>query len=154
MKKQIYALAVTALMAGTIFTSCQSSTEKVADAKEEVKEAKQELKEERQDANAEAQKAADAEAWRIFKAETEVKIKDNDARIAELKVRKAKPGKVLDPLYAKQIEGLEKRNRDLNARIDNYVPGQTNWEAFKSEFNHDMDELGQALKDLGVDNKK
>ena len=31
---------------------------------------------------------------------------------------------------------------------------QSNWESFKREFNHDMDEIGQALKDLTVDNKK
>jgi hypothetical protein len=38
--------------------------------------------------------------------------------------------------------------------MDTYEKKQSDWESFKREFNHDMDELGQALKDLTVDNKK
>jgi DNA-directed RNA polymerase subunit N (RpoN/RPB10) len=34
-----------------------------------------------------------------------------------------------------------------------YEKSQSDWEAFKREFNHDMEELGKALKDLTVDNK-
>jgi hypothetical protein len=33
-----------------------------------------------------------------------------------------------------------------------FIPGD--WESFKREFNHDVDELGQALKDLTVDNEQ
>ena len=54
MKNQIYTLAVTALMAGTIFTGCQSSDEKVEAAQDKVQEAKQDLKEVQKDANAQA----------------------------------------------------------------------------------------------------
>ncbi len=32
--------------------------------------------------------------------------------------------------------------------------GKENWEIFKKEFNHDMDELGKAFKDLTVKNVK
>lgn len=35
-----------------------------------------------------------------------------------------------------------------------YEKSQSDWETFKREYNHDMDELGNALKDLTVDNKK
>jgi hypothetical protein len=35
-----------------------------------------------------------------------------------------------------------------------YDKNQTDWEKFKREFNHDMDELGKSLKDLTVNNKK
>jgi hypothetical protein len=30
--------------------------------------------------------------------------------------------------------------------------GQSEWISFKNEFNHDMDELGKAFKDLTVQN--
>ena len=40
-------------------------------------------------------------------------------------------------------------------KLDNYkVDASENWESFKREFNHDMSELGDALKDITVDNKK
>jgi len=42
----------------------------------------------------------------------------------------------------------------MRARLVAYEKSQSNWESFKREFNHDMDEIGQALKDLTVDNKK
>jgi chromosome segregation ATPase len=154
MKKTILNISITAFLAASIFTACQSPAEKVDSAKADVKEAKQDLKAEQKDANAEAAKKAEAEEWRVYKLETEARIKDNDVRIAELRVRLKKPGKVLDPLYAKQIEGLEKRNRALQAKIDAYVPEQSTWESFKSESKHDMDELGHSLKDFTVDNKK
>ena len=32
--------------------------------------------------------------------------------------------------------------------------GKENWEKFKTEFSHDMDELGKAFKDLTVKNTK
>ena len=154
MKKQFYTLGIIAALTATLFTACDSPGKKVDDAKEEVKDAKQDLKEKKMDANAEAKKVADAEDWRVFKIETQARIKENDIRIAELRVRLKKPGKVLDPLYAKQIEGLEKRNRELQNRIDNYSPAPSTWQSFKNESKHDMDELGHALKDFTVDNKK
>ena len=65
-----------------------------------------------------------------------------------------KSGKTLDAVYEQRIDTLEKKNRDLKARVDAYDKSQSDWESFKREFNHDMDELGQAFKDLTVDNKK
>lgn len=60
---------------------------------------------------------------------------------------------MLDPLYEKRIETLEQQNKDFRKKIEDYEKSQTDWEIFKREFNHDMDELGKALKDLTVDNK-
>jgi len=63
-----------------------------------------------------------------------------------------KPGKILDPIYKQRIETLEEQNRDLKVRLDVYEKNNSDWETFKREFNHDMDELGKALKDFTVDN--
>ena len=95
-----------------------------------------------------------AEEWKEFKNDSEIKIRNNEIRIAELKAKMNKPGTTLDPLYEKRIDTLEKKNRDLKARIADYEKSQSDWQTFKREFNHDMDELGQALKDFTVDNKK
>jgi len=141
-------------MAGVIFTSCQSTAQKQDAAQAKVQEARQDLNAAKQDANAIGQELATAEEWRIFKSESEVKIKDNEIRIGELKVKMSKPGETFDELYAKKIANLEQQNRDMRARLIAYENSQSNWETFKREFNHDMDELGKALKDLTVDNKK
>jgi hypothetical protein len=54
----------------------------------------------------------------------------------------------------KKIESLEERNRSMRTRLVAYQTDQSNWEQFKTEFNHDMDEIGDALQDLTIDNKK
>jgi chromosome segregation ATPase len=154
MIKKIYSLALATLIGGVIFTGCQSTAEKTEAAEAKVQDAKEELKEARKDENAQAQKTATADEWRTFRNESQEKIWANEKHIAELKVKMNKPGKLLDAAYAKKIDSLEEKNRELKRRMDAYEKSQSDWETFKREFNHDMDELGNALKDLTVDNKK
>ena len=67
MKKGIFTLALaTTLLAGTMFTGCESSTEKVNEAKTDVKEAKEDLQEAQQKEAAEKKKAAEAEEWKTY----------------------------------------------------------------------------------------
>ena len=147
MKKVIYILAVaTSLLAGTIFTGCQltPSTPEEEAAQAKVDSAKLELKA--------AQKAATAEEWEAFKTESEQKIRTNELSIADFKDRMSTSEHQFDALFIEKIDKLEQQNKDMKARIDNYEKRQSDWASFKSEFNHDLDELGTALKDLLVDN--
>ena len=154
MQKSIFILTVTAiLVAGITFASCETSAQKADSAQNKVEDAKADLKDAQKDANVAAQKAANAEEWRVFKSEIEIKIKDNENLLAELKTKKKSSGKSLDATYTKSIEALEQRNKDLNARLMAYDKGQSDWDSFKREFNHDMDELGNALKNITVNNK-
>ncbi|MDQ3141921.1 MAG: hypothetical protein M3Q56_06700 [Bacteroidota bacterium] len=150
MKKLIFNLAIIALAAGTVLTGCQSADKKVENAKEEVQDAKKDL----QEANQDAVKAAREAEWKLFRDDVDVRIKNNETLIAEYRVKMKKPGKALDAVYAAKIDALEVRNRDLRSRVDTYDINSSDWESFKREFNHDMDELGAAIKDIFVDNKK
>jgi DNA repair ATPase RecN len=154
MKRTIIIFSVITLMIGTILTSCQSTVQKQDAAQDKVQDARQDLNEAQKDANAIGQELATAEEWAAFKSDSEVKIKANEVRIAELNAKLNKPGETFDELYSKKIANLEQQNKDMRARLFAYEKSQTNWETFKREFNHDMDELGQAFKDLTVDNKK
>ena len=50
---------------------------------------------------------------------------------------------------------LEQKNTELKKILSDYKDeGQDKWTSFKNEFNHDMDELGKAFKDLTVKNLK
>ena len=146
-------------MAGTIFTSCRSSVQKQEAAQVKVQDARQDVQDAKQDLNAAKkdainQKLATAEEWATFKRESDVKIKDNDVRFTELNVKMKKPGQTLDEVYSKKIANLENQNKEMRTRLTAYEKSQTNWESFKREFNHDMDEIGKSLKDLTIDNKK
>ncbi|MBS1614269.1 MAG: hypothetical protein JST49_15725 [Bacteroidetes bacterium] len=145
MKKMFFTTAFNVMLAAFVFTSCESKQEKVADAQEEVQEAKQELSEAKAELNAE---------YPAYRTEVENRIKMNEERIAQLRKNIGNGGKPLDAERAKRIDELEQKNAQLRARLVGYETERSDWESFKREFNHDMDELGAAIENLGKDNKK
>lgn len=151
---RILALVTTLIVGYGVVTSCQSSDQKVQDAKEKVKDANQDLKQTQTDANLAEQKAVNNEAWRMLRNEWEAKIKNNEIVIADLKARLNKPGRKYDASYENNVNNLEQQNQNMKSRIEAYDRSQSDWESFKREFSHDMDGLGVALNDMTVNNKK
>jgi hypothetical protein len=154
MKKSILTFAFATLAIGSIFTGCKNNTEKEQAAQESVDSAKVAVAEAEEDL-VEAKRAATAEEWQQFKDSTNAKIDKNKAEIAELKLKIKKTGKDIDNAYQRNIDTIEQKNKNLKAKLDSYKNDvDSDWQAFKREFNHDMDELGQSLKDFTVNNKK
>ena len=153
-KKSFFILTIVTFITGCMFTGCKSNSDKEADAIENVQDAAENLDAVTDDVNRDAiTKANDAE-WQTYKEEANKTIADNVARIAELKSAMKKPGKTFDAVYAKSIDALEERNTSLKTKISDYENNQTDWESFKREFDSDMTGLGEAFKDLTVNNKK
>ena len=153
MKKSISTLALAAAFIVALFaTGCQSSSQKADKAEDKVVNAKEDLM--KAEAKAAELKLKAAEEWKIFKAEAETKIGDNDRSIADLRDKMKVSGKKMSAEYSKSIDALEAKSKALRTKIDTYNTDTSDWEAFKREFNHDMDEFGQAFKDLTVNNKK
>lgn len=154
MKKTIYTLAAITVMTATVLLGCNSSTKKqedaiddVADARENTEDAKEQLMVAKKDAN--------ANEWKKIKKETNTRIKENKIRIAQLKVEMIKSGFSIDTLYAKKIEELELKNKNIKIKVDSYKNDTSDdWELFKREYNHDINELNRAIKELKVYNKK
>lgn len=153
MKKIIFILAVTTFIVGTTFVGCKSTTKEEIESQEKVDDAKQNL-EDAKDSLVVAKKAATAEEWRTFKNQTDSVISYNEAQIADLKLKMQKTGKTVDAKYQKNIDILEQKNKNLKVKIDTYKnDANSDWQSFKREFNYDMEEIGQAFKDVAVDNK-
>ncbi len=148
MKKIILTLS---LVATLLAISCKSGEQKVADAENKVANAEQNLDQVKHEADSVAAQKAELEA---FKLESESKIRGNDLLITALKEKKKSTGKKVDAVFEKNIDSLEQRNKEMKKRMDGFERGKSDWESFKREFSHDMNELGNALNDLGVDNKK
>jgi len=151
MKKTIFYLAAIIFATGTILISCQSSATKVENAEDKLQNAKDETKE----AQSELYKVRNdsIQEYLQFKKESEELIIANEKAIAEFKAKIASMKKESRAKYEKTIAGLEQKNSDLKKKLENYKDdGHDNWISFKNEFNHDMDELGKALKDLVVQN--
>jgi len=154
MKGIINSLVLTfGLATGIAITSCNSPSKKMEKAREDVQEDQRDLNESK--AELQEQKVATEEEWNVFKKEQEVKIKENELRIAELRAKIAKPGTghKSDSTSHNKIVNLEQRNNLLKEKIKAYESNHTDWKSFKREYNHDVDELGNAVKDLTIDNK-
>jgi hypothetical protein len=130
---------VLAIITGVFFVYCKSAQQKEATAQQNVIEANQDLRD---------TKVSNANDWLTFKAESEAKIVDNEQKISKLKVEMNKPGNTFDGMRKTRIEKLEAKNTELKSKLNNYDGNETEWKTFKSDFNRDMNEIGNNIKDL------
>lgn len=145
-KNSIYSLAALVFVVLATLTGCNTPSEKVEKAQENVTEAKTDLD------KAEADYTADMEKYR---KETDERIAANQKSIDEFNERISKEKKEARKEYREKIDALNEKNRDMKKRLDDYKgEGNEKWQSFKREFNHDMDELGNAVRDIGKNNVK
>lgn len=99
--------------------------------------------------------AAYAEEVAEFKKEAADRIAANDKIAADFKQRVKSEKAEVKADYNKKIAELERKNTDMKKAIEEYkMESEDTWESFKSEFNHDLDELGSAFNDLTTNNVK
>jgi hypothetical protein len=142
-KRKILALTLTsAMVAASLITFAQEDKK----AKKDLSETNKDLKEAKTDSAADYQK---------FKTASETKIRENQMQIATLKAKKSTNTKEVKESYDKRVVTLEQKNNNLKMKISGSSKVKTSeWSSFKRDFNHDMDELGQAIKDVGTDGTK
>ena len=142
------------LFAGIIFSACQTPEQRVNSAEEKVQDAKLDSTMLQKSDSSQANYSANAEQWRSFKAEAEGKIKHNEIRIAELKLKIVQAQKPPETTYQERIDTLEQRNKNLHTRMVNYEGNRSNWETFKAKFDQDMNGLGQSLQEFSIKAKQ
>jgi transcriptional regulator of heat shock response len=144
-KKSILLLAVLSLISANILTGCDTPAEKVENAQANVDNAKQNLD------KANDEYLVDIENYRKITAE---KIAANDKSIAEFNARIENQKKEAREEYKNKIAALEQKNTDMKKKMDDYkAQGKDNWEIFKSDINHDMDDISNGFTDLKKNEK-
>jgi regulator of protease activity HflC (stomatin/prohibitin superfamily) len=144
MKNKIVKLAVITFIAGSMFSACQTSAQKVESARIAAEEAQQNLAEAQQDSISE---------YKQFKKDAEEKIVGYDKRIADLKARIVNEKKVNKAKYEKKLAELEKKNSETKKKLAEYKEtSKEEWTNFKTEFNRDMDEMGTAIENFLIKN--
>lgn len=146
MKTSLKTIALFAVIASFNLTACDSAPkDKTTSAEENMEESQKKL-----DA-AKANYEADVKA---YKQEIADRIAANDKTVADFKNTIKSEKKSAQNELEKRIAALEEKNTQMKKTLEEYQSDrQDNWEAFKTEFNADMDELGEALKNLTVNNK-
>jgi hypothetical protein len=146
MKKLILIFTVSGVVLLTGLNASAQENKKAAEARKDLEQAKKDLRIAKDDSIADYQK---------FKVDSELKIIDNKKKIAELKAKKSVENKEVKEKYDKKVLALEEKNNDLKKKLDaSNTVKSTAWSSFKREFNHDIEELGRAFKDIGINNEK
>lgn len=150
MKNSIFILTTVSVLAvGTMFIGCKTAAQKNVAKKENVIDAKADLKTAQNEVK--IQKAVNAEEWTSFKAESKIRVADNNTRIAELKAKSNQPGSAKDEMLAKRIAALEEKNRAMDISLETFENSKSSdWQSFKRDFNQNLDDLGKALKSIVV----
>jgi F0F1-type ATP synthase membrane subunit b/b' len=160
MKKPFLMFALTTFIAGALFTFCTSTAEKVENKEENLTEAREEVVEAKKEvAEAEEELAQANEEYiddmMLCRKETGARTAVNKNRLDEVREKVKKERKEAKADNEKKISELEQENKEMQNRMHEYKGvGKDNWTKFKAEFNHDMDELGKSIEDLGKDNAK
>jgi predicted RNase H-like nuclease (RuvC/YqgF family) len=80
-------------------------------------------------------------------------IEAYEKRINAFKEKMEEAGLKVKEKYSEEVAMLEQKNRGLKKKLEEYKDeGQSKWEEFKTNFNHDMDGIGKTMKDLFKDN--
>jgi len=163
-KTKILVFIVMTFMAGTILTSCGDASKKDAkEVNEDVKELNKDLVKGAKDISKEIETAVKAD-WESFKMASETTIENTENDIKVLREKIAKASKTEKERLTAQLDKLEQKNKELKEKLaqrgrefkeDLIEFNEATLEReirFEREFNHDMKELGTALKDLFKDN--
>ncbi len=143
-RKSTLVLGIITILSAPIFMSCNSTPkEKLDDATTEVVDASEDL------AKAKVDYVTEVEA---FKADAERRIAENERKIeeynADLKIKKTNA-------LNKKIEELKMKTATLRKKLADFkADNKETWAEFKTEFNHDMEGLGDAFNDLTTQNTK
>lgn len=82
------------------------------------------------------------------------KINSYEKSIGELKARISNETKENLAKYENKLAELEQKTSDMKKKLEEYKEeGKEKWDSYKLKFNHDMDELGKALKNLTIKSK-
>ncbi|MCF8243384.1 MAG: hypothetical protein K9J16_18565 [Melioribacteraceae bacterium] len=78
-----------------------------------------------------------------------MKINVIQKKIDDFKVKLRTASTTVKNKYEMEIASLEEKNTELKKRISEYnFQGKDSWEAFKREFNHDLEAIEKALMDV------
>ncbi|MDA3891305.1 MAG: hypothetical protein PF517_06520 [Salinivirgaceae bacterium] len=144
MKNSITIIILALIVSGAFITSCSLSNKKAENAQEKVETTMDKAVEFNQERN---------DSIEQYKKEAQVKVNNFKKSIAELKAKIATEKREDKAIYQKKLNALETKNNEMKESLNNLKDeGQEKWTAFRSEFNHDLDEMGKAFKDLTVNN--
>lgn len=154
MKYTTVSVALFALFSLAIFNSCNSAATKEEKAANDVEQAEKDLQDAQASQDSIKMRATRDEESIAFRNLSDTRIQENEDRIAVLREDMKKSNRKVDEFYDKKIDRMDEENKRIKNRVSSYKDDEGNWESFKREVNHDMEELGKSFNDFTVKNTK
>ena len=133
MKNQFFKITLTSVIVLGSLVAFSQENRQAANARKNLKEAK----------------IDSADDFNRFKKNAEDSIKENEKEIRDLKSKKSEANKEIREKYNKKVAALEDKNKKLKNKIEGCSNTKTDmWTSFKNDFNHDMEALGHAIRDM------
>jgi hypothetical protein len=144
MKTVVFKSLLSIILGGFILTSCQSLGNKKDKAQLKLEEKAKKLKEAKQ-----LQILAINDSIKLFRKEALVKIEANEKQIIDFKAKITTKKKESKAEYEKKLNALEQKNTALKLKLNTLkAEGIEKWTPYKFDFNNDLNELSDALKDF------
>ncbi len=139
------------MMGGLLIIGLSACSDTPKDKEEKVGEAQDNLAEAKEDY--ETSMTDSINEYARFKAETDQKLIDNDNRLAELRAKMKADKRALNADYEKDVAEMEKKNATLKEKLRNRKEdANDDWDAFKTNVNQEMDELGKSISEMAQEN--
>jgi hypothetical protein len=85
----------------------------------------------------------------VYRTSTEAELTRNQDTISAMKERLKNANAKLRASLQREEEALARENADLRARLESYKDqGSESWQKFKSDFDHSMDSIRTAMKNM------
>jgi Skp family chaperone for outer membrane proteins len=93
--------------------------------------------------------AAYVTEYPVYRTSTEAELTRNQDTISAIKERLKNSDAKLRASLQREEEALARENADLRARLETYKDqGGESWQKFRSDFDHSMDSIRTALKNM------
>ena len=142
------------IISATSFLGCNTANKKEKESESKTNERKTEIQELKKEYKADSIKVVSEAEWLMYKAAAEIKIKANKVRISELRKTLHKNGKLKDAAADQLLTDLEKKNDELQKRLETFKREGTDWKTFKSGFDQDEEKLKTSLKEFKIKDSK
>jgi hypothetical protein len=97
----------------------------------------------------------DSAEYANFRIESGKKLRENELLIADMKDKMNLERQESNARYERQLDSLDLENSRLRSNMHLYtVDGKAKWEAFKTKFNLELENLGKAITRFAEKNKK
>ena len=150
MKTKAFFLALTGLVVGSIFYSCnRPSQQKVEAAEQKVNTKEQELE------KAKLQASIAKLEYDQYLVQTQLKIEENEKNIADLKLQMTKASAKVKAEAKDRLIKLEEKNKDLEKRTKEFKEnGKETWADFKISLERELIDLDLSIRNFFNDKKK